>query len=66
MADGLAARREAALRLPPLASGHRDPDLEKRACYLCGHHGRDELAEVYGKVMCRDRVACYQRGRQTR
>lgn len=61
MSDGLAARREAALRLPPLPTGRRDPLLEEESCYICGSH--DGLVRVFGRLMCRDRVDCYQRCR---
>lgn len=68
MADGgLAARREAALRLPPLADGRRDPVLEpkRKRCHICGHQG-DGLVLIYSRFMCRDRVECYQRDRYGR
>lgn len=61
MSDGLAARREAALRLPPLADGRRDPDFEPvPACYICGTR-KAKRFDVFGQSMCRDRVLCYQR-----
>lgn len=76
MTDGMAARREAALRLPPLADGRHDPVLETPAparrrrpaaapaatCHFCGASSADaELAVVFGEHACRDRVDCYQR-----
>lgn len=63
MSDGLAARRAAALRLPPLASGRHDPDLELQPihiCHVCGNESR-RLVRLFGEYMCRDRVTCYQR-----
>jgi hypothetical protein len=64
------ARAEAASRLPPLATGERDPltalgnwDFQ---CYVCQSHpepGEGGLAYLFGHWMCRDRVACYQRFR---
>lgn len=54
------ARAEAALRLPPLSSGQRDPDFEPRKrCHICGKE-TDGLAFLFGRWMCRDRVSCYQ------
>lgn len=69
MTDGLRARREAALRLPPLADGRRDPVLERPRTHTC-ESCRTEQSEglVFylkhtKKWMCRDRVACFQRQR---
>lgn len=69
--SGHARRREAALRLPPLADGRRDPVLEAdrplrrpaAVCSVCLGRPRDggTLAYIFGKWMCRDRVDCYQR-----
>jgi hypothetical protein len=66
MTEGYQARAEAASRLPPLASGTRDPDLVPAdgRCYICGHRKTADLARIFGKLMCRDRVACYQRTRE--
>lgn len=72
MASPLSARREAALRLPPLADGRRDPLFERErrphdsdSCHICG--GKPELGALvwlFGAWMCRDRVECYQRFRR--
>jgi hypothetical protein len=64
VADGHRARAEAASRLPPLADGRVDP-MQPEACYICGARpDRSELARLFGKLMCRDRVACYQRSQK--
>ena len=64
MSEGYQARAEAASRLPPLASGTTDPDLIPGRCYVCGNPRTKELARIFGKLMCRDRVDCYQRTRE--
>ena len=36
--------------------------VEEAACYICGGFAcQAELAIIFGKAMCRDRVDCYQR-----
>lgn len=63
--SALSARREAALRLPPLADGRRDPDLELPSCFICGQRDQEQLFTLRstGRHMCKDRVECYRRYR---
>lgn len=59
------ARAAAALRLPPLASGQRDPDLEpaRNRCHICRTEAKG-LVYLFGQWMCRDRVSCYQQWKE--
>lgn len=48
-------RRDAALRLPPLADGRRDPDLETRRRQSLGE-SVDELRAILGREVFPDLV----------
>jgi len=61
MAEAALAAKEALIR------DSFDPEapcrhVEEAACYICGGFAcQAELAIIFGKPMCRDRVHCYRR-----